>query len=213
MRIPMGASDLARYHYSYDDLPAGQTDTNLNSFSIAHDLVDIVPLVQQARQLNPQLKLMANPWSPPGWMKTSGSMIGGSLLPSMYNPFANYFVKFIQAYQGQGHTIDYISLQNEPLYVPGDYPGMDMDATAQTTVLRDYVLPALATNQLTTQVLIYDHNWDRGDYRTRSCRMRLCAIRRRWPALPAWLRGPPERCFSLANNTPPRAITNRALGR
>src|SRR5262249_6429181 len=84
MRIPMGASDLARYQYSYDDMPPGQTDTNLTNFTIAHDLVDIVPLIQQARQLNPDLKLMANPWSPPGWMKDSGAMVGGSLLPSMY---------------------------------------------------------------------------------------------------------------------------------
>jgi glucosylceramidase len=160
MRIPMGASDLARYHYSYDDLPAGQTDTNLALFSIAHDLVDIIPLIQQARQLNPQLKLMVNPWSPPGWMKTSGSMIGGSLLPSMYGPFANYFVKFIEAYQAQGIPIDYVSLQNEPAYVPGDYPGMDMDAASQTVVLRDYLLPAFAASALTNKVLVFDHNWD-----------------------------------------------------
>jgi glucosylceramidase len=164
MRIPMGASDLARYQYSYDDLPTGQTDTNLTSFSIAHDLLDIVPLIQQARQLNPQLKLMANPWSPPGWMKSSGSMVGGSLLPTMYGPFANYFVKFIQAYQDQGITIDYIGIQNEPLYVPSDYPGMSMDAATQTVVLRDYVLPTLAANQLTNKVLVYDHNWDDSDY-------------------------------------------------
>ncbi len=160
MRIPMGASDLARFQYSYDDLVAGQTDTNLALFSIAHDQLDIIPLIQQARQLNPQLRLMANPWSPPGWMKTSGSMVGGSLLPSMYGPFANYFIKFIQAYQAQGIPIDYISLQNEPLYVPGDYPGLDMDATTQTVVLRDYVLPALTASQLATRVLIFDHNWD-----------------------------------------------------
>jgi O-glycosyl hydrolase len=164
MRIPMGASDLARYHYSYDDLPAGQTDTNLALFSIAHDQADIIPLIQQARQLNPQLKLMANPWSPPGWMKTSGSMIGGSLLPSMYTTFANYFVRFIQAYQTNGIPIDYISLQNEPLYVPADYPGMSMNAATQTIVLRDYVLPAFVTNHLATRVLVYDHNWDRADY-------------------------------------------------
>ena len=89
MRIPMGASDLARYQYSYDDQPAGQTDTNLSLFSIAHDQADIIPLIQQARQFNPQIKLMANPWSPPGWMKSSGSMIGGTLLSSMYGSFAN----------------------------------------------------------------------------------------------------------------------------
>jgi glucosylceramidase len=164
MRIPMGASDLARYQYSYDDLPAGQTDTNLSSFSIAHDLADIVPLIQQARQLNPQLKLMANPWSPPGWMKSSGSMVSGSLLPAMYTPFANYFVKFIQAYQLQGIPIDYISLQNEPLYVPTDYPGTSMDASTQTVVLRDYILPAFASNQISSKVLVYDHNWDVTSY-------------------------------------------------
>src|ERR1044071_4553649 len=102
VRNPMGASDLARSHYSYDDLPAGQTDPGLLNFSVAHDQQDIIPLLQQARQLNPQLTVMASPWSPPGWMKDSGSLIGGSLLPSMYTPFANYFVRYIQAYQAAG---------------------------------------------------------------------------------------------------------------
>jgi glucosylceramidase len=164
MRIPMGASDIARNDYSYDDLPAGQTDPALASFSVAHDQDYIIPLILQARQLNPGMKLMANPWSPPGWMKTSGSMIGGSLLPSMYTPFANYFVKFIQAYSAAGIPIDYISLQNEPEYVPTDYPGMSMDAPTQTTVLRDYVLPAFAANSVTAGVLVYDHNWDDQNY-------------------------------------------------
>jgi len=58
----MGASDLARYNYSYDDMPAGQTDPNLNTFSISHDLTDILPLTKQAEQLNPNLKLMMVPW-------------------------------------------------------------------------------------------------------------------------------------------------------
>jgi glucosylceramidase len=92
VRNPMGASDLSRSIFSYDDLTAGQADPGLTSFSISHDMADIVPLVKIARQINPQLKIMANPWSPPGWMKTTGSMIGGSLLPAMYGTFANYFV-------------------------------------------------------------------------------------------------------------------------
>jgi glucosylceramidase len=166
VRNPMGASDLARYHYSYDDNPPGGSDTNLDFFSIAHDEADIIPLLQQALQLNPQLKIMANPWSPPGWMKTSGSMIGGSNLPSMFAPFANYFVKYVQAYQAHGIPIHYLSLQNEPLYIPGDYPGMYMNAATQTVLLRDYVLPALASNQIATKILVYDHNWDRPDYPT-----------------------------------------------
>ena len=78
VRNPMGAADLARTVYSYDDLSAGATDPNLTSFSIAHDTVDIIPLLLQAKQINPQLRIMATPWSPPGWMKTSGSMIDGA---------------------------------------------------------------------------------------------------------------------------------------
>ena len=164
MRNPMGASDIARSVYSFDDLSSGQTDSTLAKFSIAHDQTDIIPIIQQAKTLNPDMKIMANPWSPPGWMKNSGSMITGSLLPTMYSPFGNYFVKYIQAYQAAGIPIDYISLQNEPLYEPPAYPGMTMDASTQLTVLRDYVLPALKTNNLSAQVLIYDHNWDAASY-------------------------------------------------
>jgi glucosylceramidase len=174
IRNPMGASDLARSVYSFDD-NAGQADLTLANFSIAHDQADIIPLIVQAKQLNPQLKIMANPWSPPGWMKDSGSMIGGSLLPSMYAPFANYFVDYIQAYAQAGIDTDYISLQNEPLYVPSNYPGMCMPAvlpstdcatsqTDQTTALFSYLAPALSTAGLNTKILVYDHNWDRPDY-------------------------------------------------
>jgi glucosylceramidase len=174
VRNPMGASDITRSDYTYDDMPAGQTDPNLANFSISHDLVDIVPLVKLAKQINPQLKIMANPWSPPGWMKTSGSMIGGFLLSSDYGPFSDYFVKYIQAYAAQGISIDYISMQNEPLFMPGDYPGMCMPAsvsdttcgkspTDETTAIQNE-LTALANAGLATKVLIYDHNWDRPDY-------------------------------------------------
>ncbi len=160
MRNPMGASDIARSVYSFDDLSGTQTDPTLANFSVSHDESYIIPLIQQAKALNPQMKIMANPWSPPGWMKTSNSLIGGTLLPTMYTPFAQYFVKYIQAYAAAQIPIDYISLQNEPLYQPSNYPGMGMDAATQLTVLRDYVLPALQTANLTTKVLVYDHNWD-----------------------------------------------------
>jgi glucosylceramidase len=165
VRNPMGASDLARTHYSYDDLPPGQSDPSLALFSIAHDQEDIIPLLLQARTLNPALKVMGTPWSPPGWMKTSGSLIGGSLLPSMYDAFAQYFVKYVQAYAAAGVPVDYVSLQNEPLYVPNDYPGMSMDASAALDILKNHMVPAFTTAGLsTTRVLVYDHNWDRPDY-------------------------------------------------
>jgi glucosylceramidase len=176
LRNPMGASDLARSVYSFDD-NNGVADPTLANFSIAHDQTDIIPFLLLAKAANPQLKIMANPWSPPGWMKTSGSMIGGSLLATpttVYDSLAQNFVKYIQAYAHAGITIDYISLQNEPLFVPPSYPGMCMPATSasndctsstdQQTALFSHVLPALTAAGLSTKVLVYDHNWDRGDY-------------------------------------------------
>jgi len=166
MRIPMGASDIARSVYSFDDLSAGKTDFTLASFSIAHDQAYILPIIKQAKTLNPQMKLMANPWSPPGWMKDSGTMMGGNLLLGTANEtaFANYFVKYIQAYQAAGLPIDYISIQNEPLNNTTSYPSMYMADSTELAVLQGYVLPALANANLSTKVFVYDHNWDTPSY-------------------------------------------------
>ena len=166
MRIPMGASDIALSVYSFDDMTVGETDPSLTNFSIAHDQAYILPLIQQTKTLNPQMKLMANPWSPPGWMKDTSSMMGGTLLMTAANEtaFANYFVKYIQAYQAAGVPIDYITLQNEPLNITTSYPSMGMSFGTQLTLLQNYVLPALKTNNISTKVLVYDHNWDTPTY-------------------------------------------------
>ncbi|MGD0939872.1 MAG: chitobiase/beta-hexosaminidase C-terminal domain-containing protein [Terracidiphilus sp.] len=171
MRIPMGGSDIALSVYSYDDQPVGTTDLTLANFSISHDQAYILPLIVQAKALNPQMKLMANPWSPPGWMKDPASMnpvsmLGGNLLLTSANEtaFANYFVKFLQAYQTAGAPIDYISLQNEPENVTTAYPSMLMPDTTQLALLQGYVLPALSTANLSTKVFVWDHNWDTPSY-------------------------------------------------
>lgn len=171
LRQPMGASDLTRPapevgEYSYDDMPAGQTDPNLIHFSIDHDKAYIIPVLKQALQINPHLKIMATPWSPPGWMKSTDSMEGGTLNAEAYGPFANYFVKFIQAYQAEGLPIYAVTVQNEPLYVPDGYPGMSMSADQQANFLKNYLAPAFAKNHITTKILGYDHNWDNTDYAT-----------------------------------------------
>jgi glucosylceramidase len=171
MRIPIGASDIALSVYSFDDMPVGQTDPTLANFSITHDQAYILPLIQQAKALNPNMKLMANPWSPPGWMKDPASvspvsMLGGSLLMTSANEaaFANYFVKYIQAYQAAGVPIDYITVQNEPLNITTSYPSMGMSDSVQLALLQNYVLPALAANNISTKVFVYDHNWDTPSY-------------------------------------------------
>lgn len=172
MRTPMAASDLARSQYSYDD-NNGVADPTLAKFSIAHDQADVIPIILQAQRLNPHMKLMANPWSPPAWMKTDASMVGGGLQAGMYGPWSQYFVKYLQAYAAAGVKVDYISVQNEPTWLTTDYhyPGMCLPAlpgdtvcqqtwpTDETTAIRDYLLPALAGSGLNNKVLVLDDSW------------------------------------------------------
>ncbi|HKW45887.1 MAG TPA: glycoside hydrolase family 30 beta sandwich domain-containing protein, partial [Gemmatimonadaceae bacterium] len=159
-RVPMGASDFSLRQYSYDDVPLGQTDSTLAHFTIDVDRADKVPVLKRALAINPQLTVMATPWSPPGWMKTTGSLIQGTLLPQWYDAFAQYFVRFIQAYDKEGVTVAAITVQNEPNFEPGDYPGMRLEAPARARVIGDHVGPAFATAGLKTQIWDWDHNWD-----------------------------------------------------
>src|SRR5258708_33907978 len=122
-RQPMGASDFALKDYTYDDMPPGQSDSDMKHFSIDHDREQIIPILREALALNPNLKIIGSPWSPPAWMKTSGSMIKGTLLPSAYPALAKYFVRFVQAYEAAGVPIFPVTPQNEPLNIPNDYPG------------------------------------------------------------------------------------------
>jgi glucosylceramidase len=171
VRIPMGASDFSvNGPYSYDDLPAGQADPNLTNFSINHDLAYIIPVLHQAQSLNLNLKFMANPWSPPAWMKTNGSMLGvyngvtGTLVSSDYGPLAQYFVKFIQAYQVQGIPMYAITPQNEPLYAPATYPGMSWAAGNEDNFIKNNLSPALASAGLSPKIIPYDYSWDNTAY-------------------------------------------------
>jgi glucosylceramidase len=160
LRQPMGASDFAIEDYSYDDMPKGETDPELKHFTIDRDRAYIIPILRDAFKLNPNLKIIASPWSPPGWMKTSGSMIQGSLLPTAYAPLAKYFVKFVQAYEAAGVPIYAVTMQNEPLNVPNDYPGLGMTAGEQTVFLRDHLGPAFHDGGIKAKIMIFDHNWD-----------------------------------------------------
>ena len=168
LRQPMGASDFALSDYSYDDLPAGQPlgpgDSDLRHFSIDHDRGYIIPLLREALALNPSLKIIASPWSPPGWMKTSGSMIQGALLPSAYSPLAKYFVRFVEEYETAGVPVYAVTMQNEPMYVPNNYPGMNMTAREQAEFLATYLGPALRDEHRKTKIMVFDHNWDLIEY-------------------------------------------------
>ena len=164
LRNPIGASDYARSIYSFDDMPKCHEDREFAHFSLAHDEESILPLTKWAMKLNPQLKLISSPWSAPGWMKTSGSMIGGRLRKDCYAAYAEYLVRFLKAYEQHGVHVYAITPQNEPLYVPPHYPGMLLPAAQEARFVRDFLRPALREAGLTTRVFGYDHNWDRADY-------------------------------------------------
>ena len=162
LRQPMGASDfVAGPHYTYDDVPAGQTDYRLERFSIAHDRKQILPLLRRALRLNPQLKVIGSPWSPPAWMKTNQSLIGGRLIdsPRIYDAYARYFVKFVREYKRAGVPIYALTVQNEPQNrKPKGYPGMDMPVAQQAKLIAA-LGPKLRRARLHTKIFGYDHNW------------------------------------------------------
>jgi glucosylceramidase len=160
LRQPMGASDFALEPYSYNDMPGGQQDPELKHFSVDHDKAYIIPILREALALNPDLRIMGSPWSPPGWMKTSGSMIQGTLLPSAYAPLAKYFVEYVRAYEAAGVPIFAVTMQNEPLNIPGDYPGMGMSASEQAKFLGENLGPAFRAAGIKSKILAFDHNWD-----------------------------------------------------
>lgn len=164
IRNPMGASDYARKIYSYDDQAEGETDPQLEEFSIRHDEESIIPLTRWAKDLNPNLQIFASPWSAPGWMKDTRKMVTGKLLSEYYDVYAQYFVKFIKSYGEHGLSIAGVTPQNEPLFVPKNYPGMEMLAQEQVTFVQKFLKPAFKEAGLETKIYGYDHNWDRPDY-------------------------------------------------
>ena len=165
LRIPLGASDFALSNYSYDDLPKGKRDSQLERFSIKHDADYIIPLLKAIQNLNPALRRMASPWSAPAWMKTSQSLKGGSLLPECYQTYANYTIKSLQAYSDVGLPFDTITPQNEPMHESDNYPTMRMEAEDQKKYVRDHLGPSLAAaDGIGTRILIWDHNWDFIEY-------------------------------------------------
>ncbi len=160
IRVPMGASDFSLRHYSYDDMPASENDSALTRFSIDDDRVEKIPLLQRALAINPQMKLVGSPWSAPAWMKSTRSLIKGTLLPRFYDSFAEYFVKFIQAYGAEGLPIYAVTIQNEPNFEPENYPGMRLDAMQRARVIGQHLGPRLERAGIKTLIWDWDHNWD-----------------------------------------------------
>lgn len=158
LRISIGASDLNSEVFTYNDMPSGQTDATLSQFSLTKDAA-LIQMLKDILVINPNIKILATPWTAPVWMKDNGNSIGGSLKTQYYSTYAQYFVKYIQAMQAQGIKIDAVTPQNEPLH-PGNNPSMYMTAADQATFIKANLGPAFQAANLNTKIISYDHNCD-----------------------------------------------------
>jgi glucosylceramidase len=156
-RTCIGSSDYSTTAYTYDE---GDSDPELKRFSIEHDRQYILPMLREARKANPDLFLFSSPWTPPGWMKVGGSMLGGSMRRGLLPVYAEYFVKFLQAYQAEGVTIQAVTPQNE---VDTDQDGRMPACLWPQEYEIEFVRalgPRLERNGLKTKIWVIDHNYN-----------------------------------------------------
>lgn len=158
-RIPMGASDYSRSIYSYDD--STSPDPELKHFSIDHDREYILPTLQAAASINPEMFYFSTPWSPPGWMKTGRSMLGGCIHKDHFPAYAQYFVKFIQAYGAAGVHVRAVTSQNEvDTDQDGRMPAAVWGQEYETGFVSQFLGPAFEAAGIDTRIWILDHNYD-----------------------------------------------------
>lgn len=157
LRIPIGASDFVLETTSLADSPV--PDPTLRTFSIERDRRWVIPVLRQILAIDPDIEIVASPWSAPAWMKNTGSFINGKLLPEYEGVYADYLVRFLVAYRDEGIAIDWLTVQNEPAAISLDTPTMVMSSDQQVRIVRDRLGPALVRAGLDTRVLAWDHNW------------------------------------------------------
>lgn len=158
-RTCIGASDYSTKVYSFDDSP--EPDPELKHFSIEHDREYILPTLRAARSLNPDLFLLSSPWSPPGWMKPNGSMLGGCMQGKYFGPYADYFVRFLQGYAAEGVRINAVTVQNEvDTNQEGRMPAALWGQEYEMSFVKGHLAPALQRASLDTKIWILDHNYN-----------------------------------------------------
>src|ERR1039457_2839937 len=157
-RICLGSSDYATKMYSYDE---GEPDPEMRRFSLDHDKAHILPVLRQARAVNPNLFLLGSPWSPPGWMKAGGSMLGGCMRKANFAAYAKYFVKALQGYAAEGVPLNAVTVQNETdTEQDGRMPACLWGQEYEMEFVAENLGPQLAANHIDTRIWILDHNYN-----------------------------------------------------
>ena len=173
LRVPMGGSDyIVNVPYTYDDLPRGQRDPGLRRFTLRHDREYILPAIRQALRLNPRMTVMANPWTPPAWMKADESLIPtargtvSAVRRDALKPLARYLVKVVEGYRAAGVSIDQLGVMNEPLntFLTASFPQTYLAPQDEATLIHDFLAPLLRRKGLRPAVLAYDYIYPGLDY-------------------------------------------------
>lgn len=165
VRIPIGSSDYIEgdTFFTCDDLEDNNdTDMDLEHFSIEKD-ANIIAVLKKILEINPDVTILACPWSAPAWMKDVKSLEGGTLLEEYYEVYADYLVKFVEAYKAEGIEIDFLSLVNEPLITNCGYPHMMIDEL-QAVEIGGYLNEKFSAKELSVSLLGWDHNVDEMAY-------------------------------------------------
>lgn len=157
-RTCIGSSDYSTKAYSYDE---GDADPELKRFSIEQDRQYVLPMLREARKGNPELFLFSSPWSPPGWMKAGGSLLGGSMRRRYMPAYARYFLEFLEGYAAEGVPIQAVTVQNEvDTDQDGRMPACIWPQEYEIEFVRDHLGPLLQKQGLSTKIWILDHNYN-----------------------------------------------------
>ncbi|KAK6079461.1 Endo-1,6-beta-D-glucanase BGN16.3 [Seiridium cupressi] len=168
LRHTVASSDLsADPVYTYDDA-SGDVDTSLANFYLGDRGNNMATLLAEMQALKSSTKLLGSVWAPPAWMQLdnalTGTTVNNNLNHDYVDSYAQYFVKYIQAYADKGARVDAITIQNEPLNSQSTYPTMYVYADESGSLIQDNVGPALKAAGLSTEVWAYDHNTDVPSY-------------------------------------------------
>jgi glucosylceramidase len=158
-RTCIGSSDYATKAYSLDD--SAEPDPELKNFSIEHDKEFYLPILREARKQNPEMFLFSSPWSPPGWMKPNNSMLGGAMRKLNFGPYANYFLKFLDAYKAEGVDINAVTVQNETdAEQEGHMSACLWSQEQEIEFVKNHLGPALRKSGKPTKIWVLDHNYN-----------------------------------------------------
>jgi glucosylceramidase len=157
-RACIGSSDYATKMYSYDE---GEPDPELKRFSIDHDRQWNLPIMREAVRINPDMFIFGSAWSPPGWMKSNKSMLGGNMRRQWMQPYAQYIVRFVQEYAKEGVTVQAVTVNNEvDTDQDGRMPACLWPQEYEVDFIRWHLGPAFAAAGLKTNIWMLDHNYN-----------------------------------------------------